>query len=70
MITMKRVSKILTFAFALLMLGCTQKTKSQTQTYTQKVEYGILSPVKEVTFYLCKADKGKIPTDTTNFDKK
>lgn len=67
---MKRVSKILTFAFALLMLGCTQKTKSQTQTYTQKVEYGILSPVKEVTFYLCKADKGKIPTDTTNFDKK
>jgi hypothetical protein len=35
--------------------------------YSQKVEYDLQGPVKEVVTYMCKVDQESIPVDTTNF---
>ncbi len=39
----------------------------ETTNYTQKIEFGIKGPVKEVTNYTCKVTDGKIPADTTDY---
>ena len=38
-----------------------------TESYSQKVEYGLKGNVKEMKKYVCKVENNKIPLDTTNF---
>ncbi|WP_316843480.1 hypothetical protein [Pedobacter psychrodurus] len=35
--------------------------------YSQKTEYNLKGPVKEVIIHMCKVEGGNIPVDTTNF---
>lgn len=49
-----------------LFLSCNgQGHKTTETTYTQRLEYRLTGAVKEVTSYICKAEKGSIPPDTT-----
>lgn len=49
-----------------LFLSCNgQGNKTGETTYTQRLEYRLTGAVKEVTSYICKAEKGSIPSDTT-----
>ncbi len=49
-------------------LSCNVKKSEITETtYTQKLEYGLKSSVKEVTGYICRVENDKIPTDTSKY---
>lgn len=53
--------------FLQLFLSCKgQGNKTAAPIYTQRLEYRLTGPVQEVTSYICKAEKGSIPTDTTH----
>ncbi|HRB70884.1 MAG TPA: hypothetical protein PK776_03460 [Flavobacterium sp.] len=57
--------KVLLLLLLPLFLSCNgQESKTTEAVYTQKLEYGLKGPVKEVITYIHTVDNGKIPANT------
>lgn len=61
------MNKILLFLNLVTLSSCNGQMNNTTESYSQKVEYGLKGNVKEMKKYVCKVENNKIPLDTANF---
>jgi hypothetical protein len=67
---MKRLTMMASYLILVNLLFLFSSCRNQNderKLYSQKVEYDLKGPVKEVITYICKVEQENIPTDTTNF---
>ena len=62
-----KISLLLLISVILIFSNCELHEKKG---YSQKTEYNLKGPVKEVNIYMCKVEGENIPVDTTNFLEK
>jgi len=67
---MKIYRLLLLLNLTVFFTSCNGQSKDVPKAYSQKTEYGISGPVKEIATYFCKTINHNIPADTTNFFRK